>query len=73
MNINKKLLFKYADIAFDVSGDPDLAWELLEKERGTQSKGKEFIADVINDLYNEYDDMAYACDMLGYAVMEVYQ
>ena len=71
--INKKLLKKYADIAFDVSGDSDLAWELLSKERGSQSKGKEFIADVIDGLYKKHGDMVEACDMLGYYVMEAVQ
>jgi len=69
--IDKKLLKKYSDLAFDVSADTELAWELLSKERGTQSKAKEFIADVIDGLYKKYNDMEVACDMLGYQLVEI--
>jgi hypothetical protein len=70
MKINYKLLKKYANLAAEVSGDTDLAWKILLKERDTQSKAKEFIADTLEILYKEtYEDMPEACDLLGYHCM----
>jgi len=70
MKINYKLLKKYANLAFDVSGDTDLAWEIFEQERDTQSKAKEFIANTLEILYKKTnEDMAEACDLLGYHCM----
>jgi hypothetical protein len=72
--INWKQLKKHTDLAIEVASDSELAWEIYEAPRGSQSKSKEFMADTIDIIYKEYchEDMEYTCEWLAQAVVAIF-